>query len=128
MSTTVLSHGFIAVLAFAIHKDQRDDLEQQLYEAKTGLRLNADGTIIWYDTNAGKKYSECEFNGDLLIVGCDAKDQAARTSFMEAVLKVGLPVQEHTIQPYTCIWYNGCDCPLWDLTEEEFREGKYSQG
>lgn len=127
MSTTVISTGFIAVLAFAIHKDQREDLEYQLEEARTGLSLNGDGTIIWQDTNAGKKYSEREFNGDLLVVGCDAKDQAARTSFMDTVLKVGLPVQEHTIQPYTCIWYNGCHCPLWDITEEEFRDGKYSQ-
>ena len=127
MSTTVISSGFIAVLDFPIHKDQREDLEQQLEEAKSGLRLNGDGTIIWQDINAGKKYSEREFNGDLLLIGCDAKDRAARISFIDAVLKIGLPVQEHTIQSYTCIWYNGCDCPLWDITEEEFRDGEYSQ-
>lgn len=27
MSTTVISRGFIAMLAFPIHKDQREDLE-----------------------------------------------------------------------------------------------------
>lgn len=121
MSTIVQSQGFIAILVNPVPQDQRSDVHEKLYDETDGfIQISEDGMLVFSDDFAKKKYSEREFNGDLFIVGkLDASSDMA--GFVEAALKAGLPVNPASIEPYTCVWYNGSDSPMSLLTLEEFQ-------
>lgn len=117
MSSTMIATGHIAVLAKPLSEEERESMMESFYSKDSTLSTNSDGTLIYSDMNANKKYSEREFNGDLFIVG-KLNDQ--QQEFMELVKAAGLEIDANTIQPYTCVWYNGCEPPMADLTKEEF--------
>lgn len=118
MSTTVISQGFIAMLLTPVEKDALEELSENLYDEKSSLKINYGGTLLISDNYRTKKYSEREFNGDLFIIG----DQEAgdRAQFIQEATLRGLLINPDTIQPYTCVWYNGSDSPVSMLTLDEF--------
>lgn len=121
MSTTVIQQGHVAVLLNPItDKDAREELSEKLYDDKTILEINYEGTLLFSDVNRAKSYSEREFCGDLFVVG--KLDEAGRNEFLEQATIAGLHIDVSTIQPYTCIYYNGCDSPRDMMTKAEFLE------
>lgn len=116
MSSTVRQHGFIAVLARPILKEDREELSEKLYEEGSKLDFNGDGTLVFFDVN---RHADIDVREDIygLFFGHDVSHRAT----MEAeLLKYNLLINGYTMRPYNCIYYNGGDSPLWDLTKEEF--------
>lgn len=113
MSTTVRSYGFIAVL-----KQEADPGEvfDRLWNAKSPLGINNDGTLVYIDFNAKKSYSEREEIYGLFI-GSQNMDVS---EFYAECGKHGLFVDPETTKPYNCIWYNGSESDMAVLTKEEF--------
>lgn len=116
MSSTVRQHGFIAVLARPIPKDQREDLTEKLYDSKSNLNINYDGSLVYFDAF---QHENIDVREDIygLFFGHDVSHREQ----MEAeLLKHNLMIDGHTMRPYNCIYYNGADSPLDELTKEEF--------
>lgn len=119
MSTTVISQGYIAVLINPITDDEaREELSEKLYDDNSSLELNYEGTLLISDEYSLKSYSEREFYSDLFIVG--GLSASGKERFIELANKAGLLIDINTIQPYTCVWYNGGDSPHSMMTKEEF--------
>jgi hypothetical protein len=116
MSSTVRSYGFIAVLRVPILEDQRDDLNEKLYDEKSDIRVGYSGELLHIDFNRNKPYHIKE---DIygLFIGSDKYDPKG---FLEEAGHHNLFVDLLTLRPYNCIWYNGTDNPVDMLTKEEF--------
>lgn len=123
MSTTVIQQGYIAVLTNPImEEEEREEISERLYDDSTVLQINYEGTLLCSDINRSKPYGEREFSGDLFIVG--NQSNTGREEFIQQAKEAGLFIDESTIQPYTCVYYNGSDSPLSLLGKSEFLEGK----
>ena len=44
----------------------------------------------------------------------------------EALEKANIDIDYSIIQPFNCVWYNGCDCPVDTLTTQQVRLGFYN--
>lgn len=114
MSDNVRSYGFIAILKEPVA--DVSELSDKLWTDKSPLLLNYEGTLVFVDFNLRKSYAEqTDFYG--LFIGNEEMDPAELT--IES-MKYGLDIDEATIKPYTCVWYNGVDSPMDTLTKEEF--------
>lgn len=116
MSSTVRQHGFVAVLARPIPEDQREELTEKLYNAKSKLDINYEGTLVYFDAN---RHESWEVREDVygLFFGHDVSHREQ----MEAeLLAHNLMIDGHTMRPYNCIYYNGSDSPLDLLSKEDF--------
>jgi hypothetical protein len=114
VSDNVRSYGFIAVLKEPI--DDISEISDKLWRAKSQVMVNYEGTLAYIDFSLKKSYSErSDFYG--LFIGSEQMDPAELT--IEAA-KHGLDIDESTIKPYTCVWYNGTDSPMSELKKEEF--------
>lgn len=121
MSTTVISQGFIGVLLRPIPHEEREDLAKTLRDGDSILNVNDEGALLFSDVNQNKSSSQREFQGDLFIVGQHSEN--GREDFIEAALTAGLDIDPETVQPYTCVWYNGSDSPVDMLTKDDFLAG-----
>jgi hypothetical protein len=124
MSTTVISQGFIGVLVNPIPQDDMEDVLEKLYNGEDGsLKCTYDGKLLYCDVNEKKQYYQREFAGDLFIVG-EVRGGADRMDFIEKAKAAGYEVIQDTVQPYTCVWYNGSDSPMSTLSMEKFLAGE----
>lgn len=115
----MISTGHIAVLVSPITDDDvRQELSEKMYNGDSILDVNYEGTLLTSDINRHKPYSQREFNGDLFVVG--ALPEADKQEFIELAKAAGLDIDVATIQPYTCVWYNGADSPVSMLEKDEF--------
>lgn len=128
MSTTVISQGYIAVLTHPPGKDTFEEISEKLYAAKSPLEINYEGTLLISDSYRNKKYREREFNGDLFIVGNLKNSEAEIAQLIQEAALHGVHIDPTTIQPYTCVWYNGSDSPVTMLTKEDFLAGRTGPG
>lgn len=110
MSDNVLSYGFMVPLITAIPKgsDEWDDAYE--YLDKFGLHLNYEGSIVYSDKR-DDAYGGIYFpsRGDL-------------PEFLENVKKANLIVNGSQVSPYVCLWYNGTDSYMSELTLAAFKE------
>jgi hypothetical protein len=114
VSENVRSYGFIAVMKEPI--EDISEISDKLWQEKSPVQVNYEGTLAYIDFNLKKSYSErSDFYG--LFIGNEQMDPAELT--IEAA-KHGLDIDESTIKPYTCIWYNGTDSDMATLEKEEF--------
>jgi hypothetical protein len=114
VSDNVRSYGFIAVLKKPIA--DISEISDKLWREKSPIQLNYEGTLVYIDFNLRKSYAErTDFYG--LFIGSEEMDPGELT--IEAA-KHGLDIDESTIKPYTCVWYDGVDSPLGTLEKEEF--------
>lgn len=116
MSSTVRQHGFIAVLARPISEEDREELWNKLYESESNLGVNYEGTLVYFDANQHKSLSSREDVYGLFF----GHDVSHREQMEAQLLKHNLMIDGHTMRPYNCIYDNGADSPLDDLTKEEF--------
>lgn len=117
MSSTVKSYGFVAVLDTPIPEDEQEDLSELLYESKSKLRINYEGTLIYMDFNLHEPYDVRE-NIYTMTIGETTKE--GRALFTKAIYTADLTIAVGTIQPYEEIWYNGSDSVISCLTKEEY--------
>lgn len=117
MSSTVKSYGFVAVLDTPIPEDEQEDLSELLYDSKSKLQINNEGTLVYMDFNLHEPYDVRE-NIYTLTIG--ETTQKGQDKFLDALRCIGLTITVGTIQPYEEIWYNGSDSVISCLTKEEY--------
>lgn len=118
MSTTVISKGFIAILKMPItDDDDRERLNEMQWDAKTGVSLNYEGTLIYLDTMRHADYADREN-----FYGIQSPQETKSDAFVDLLDALGFEVEVGSLMPYTCIWYNGADNPVDELTVDEFRQ------
>lgn len=120
MSDDVRSQGFIAVLKYRFPSARRDELDRVLYKLGSTLGLNSEGTLIYSDANIHKSFDERSDIYELFIGESDAT--GAKAAFLKEIVDAQLEADLATIQPYSCVWNNGSDCPVVLLTKENFLE------
>jgi len=116
MSDNVRSYGFIAVLKEPLHKDVLDDVREQLYDAKSNLSVNYEGTLIYSDLNRHESYRVKED-----ICSLQIGNGSSYLDFAKELTKLHYDIDPATILPYNCVWYNGADNPVDMLTLEEYK-------
>lgn len=107
------SYGFIGVLKKPVNRDDYDDIYDKLYDSDSNLSLNGEGTLLILDYNSNASYND-RYS---LTIGSSSQDPA---DLLHEASQHGFEVDEDSIQPFNCIWYDGTDSPLWSLTKEEF--------
>lgn len=122
MSYTVKSYGFVAVLVDPVPKDARDDLSELLYDSKSKLQINNEGTLVYMDFNL---HESSEVRADIYALTIGSTTASGRAKFLEALSHVGLSIKTETIQPYEEIWYNGSDSVLSCLTKDHYLNTLY---
>lgn len=120
MSTTVISQGCIVALAEPLTPEKHRQIMEDLYGKDAILGVNDEGTLLYTDENNNKRYSEREFCGDLLVIG---SPKSSKELLIKAAADAGLQILVETIQPYTCIWYNGCESPITHVKKAKFLNG-----
>ena len=111
MSENVASSGFFAILKTPFNEDAREEKEEILYDNDTELSLNYEGTLVFSDVR-GEEYG-------LHIGSANTGDKQA---FIDKCKENGLEIDEESIRPYNCIWYNGSDSDMSDLTLEKYQK------
>lgn len=119
MSSTVRSYGFVALLDDPLTEEECEDLSEALYEDKSCLNINYEGTLVYIDFNAHAPYSVREDIYGLTLGNTTAEGEQ---KFIKALMDNGLVIAVGTIQPYDEIWYNGADSHISTLTAEEYRK------
>lgn len=119
MSSTVRSCGFMALLNDPLGADERDEISEKLYESKSGLNINYEGTIVYIDFNQHADYSVRE---DIYTLDIGNTTLVGQNRFVQAVSESGLSIVPETIQPYSEIWYNGSDSCIDLITAEHYLE------
>jgi len=119
MSSTVKSYGFVALLNNPLNEEEREELAENLYDNKSGLKINYEGTVVYIDFNQHADYSVRE-NIYTLDIGSTTPEGQNR--FIQAISENGLSIVYETIQPYSEIWYNGSDSCIDLITAEQFLE------
>lgn len=119
MSTTVRGHGYVARLKNKLNKEQVEELSDLLWESKSNLKINYEGTLVYYDFLRDKPLSIRE---DIYVRNVGKPESLDREEDLKvAAAKQNLELLDG-ILPFFCIWYTGSDAPM-DLMElKEFEE------
>lgn len=115
MSDNVRSHGFIAVLKEPF--ENIEEISDKLWRENSELQVNCEGTLAYIDFNLRLPYA---MRHDIYGLHIGAVRQADTIPFEAECQKYGMAVDMQTVKPYNCVWYNGCDSPMSELTKEEF--------
>lgn len=119
MSSTVRSYGFVALLNDPLTEEECEELSEELYDNKSRLNINYEGTLVYIDFNQHEPYDVREDIYGLIIGNTTAEGEQ---KFIKALEDNGLVITAGTIQPYDEIWYNGADSHISTLTAEEYRK------
>ncbi len=117
MSDNVRSYGFIAAIQEGSELPDLEELNEKLWEAKSTISVNYEGTLVFSDLSRAKSYSNRTDIYGFQIGGFDELDQDA---FKKECEKHGISIDMATVKPYHCIWYNGTDSPMDQLKKEDF--------
>lgn len=120
MSTTVRGYGYVARLASKLTEERVEDISEALWETGSNLRLNYEGTLVYYDFMRNKPLSDRE-GIYFRQVGRGKGDEGRMEILKEEAEKYGLIIQDG-ILPFSCIWYTGVDAPMDQMTLGEFEE------
>lgn len=107
MSETVRVQGYIAKLVKPFSDDERDAFME---ENDWTPGLNYEGTLFYVGDQLDDIYD--------LTIGNYIPDNFDR--IVKAAEKFGVEIDENSIRPFDCIYYNGGDCPIDMLTVEEY--------
>lgn len=110
MSETRITVGLIAKLKAPITEEDWESTMDILYGEESALRISYDGKLAHIVGNCVPEYQFSMQIGNIC-----PKDE-----FIAECSRFKLFIEEDTIKPYTCRWYDGVDCPIDMLTLEEF--------
>lgn len=110
MSDNVLSYGVF----YKIKNGPLDyeEVSEALYEADTFFNLNYEGTLLYTDMGGGNIYG-LHFHEPKPLIGEDIR---------LLQLLHGIEVDESSGLAYSCVWYNGADSYMSELTLKEYEE------
>lgn len=111
MSYNVYSVGFMAALKEAVDFEEISDNLYDNYD----VMVNYDGTIVYTHDNLPLEEA---FGLHFLKV-----NEKELEEFKSECLSANLFIDEDTITPYSCMWYNGVDPDMSTITLEEFKNG-----
>lgn len=123
MSYYERTYGFIAVIKNLPElptTDYSDDIWETWFakfeEDNSILSTNYNVDLISCNFLENANYQEKE---DVchLSVGSNMKN---KNKFLEELKKYEIEIDESTVRPYTCVYYNGADNPVKDMAKEEF--------
>ena len=117
MSATVRSYGFVALLDDPLTEEECEELSEQLYDNKSCLNINYEGTLVYIDFNQHQPYSVRE---DIYGLTIGSTTVEGERKFLDALNANGLFITVGTLQPYDEIWYNGSDSHISMLTAETY--------
>jgi hypothetical protein len=126
MSSTVRQYGFIAALKDAIDDDEREAGNENQWENKTGIRVGYSGELVYIDFNYEKGIRERENFYGLFLGSAKPLPGESREDFVAAMHRWMYDIEIDSIQPYSCIYYNGSDSPLDMLTKKGLLAGEAS--
>lgn len=113
MSEMVKSRGYIAVLKTEV---DHEAMFEKLWAEKSTLSISYDGKLVYSDIYS---QSQDKYAIDGLYIGSHDTESDYEILYDE-LSKYGLEIVRGTSREYTCIWYNGSDSPMSELTKEEF--------
>ena len=123
MSSIDRAYGYIAILTTPFSEEERETIQEEFDNTDSNLGITYDGKCIYYDFNKNRKLSEVEDSLQFIHVGILFENDIR--IFFNALEKANIKIEHLTAQPFNCIWYNGCDCPLDTLTAEQVKTGFY---
>ena len=126
MSEPVYSRGYMAVLTEESVKKIKDinDTEEswklfdEMYDVRIFIGLNDDVIYTDYCTDQYEAYG-LAFEGEDLKVSDDGISGTAE-HLQSLAREFGFDIILETARPYRCLWYNGGDSDMADMTKEEF--------
>ena len=111
MSEDVMSSGLFAILSKPItNESDREELSEHLYDTRSGLHINYEGTLVYSDARGspyGISFGMASHPSSDFV--CDCATQ-------------GLDIDDSSIRPYSCLWYNGVDSDMDMMTLEEYKK------
>ena len=117
MSSTVRSYGFVALLDDPLTDEEREELSETLYDNKSCLKLNYEGTLVYIDFNQHEPY---DIREDIYGLNIGNTTSEGEQKFLKALKDNDLVITVGTIQPYNEIWYNGADSCISMITAEDY--------
>lgn len=110
MSDNVMSRGMMAPLVKSLTEEEREELEELLYDNKSGLSINYEGTIVYSDDRGS-----AEDAYGLIFEVTDSRGE-----FLAELKRQNLEIDETKMLPYQCYWYNGSDSDMGLLELEDY--------
>lgn len=121
MSSTVRGYGYVAKLRVPLKDDgpgSREEVQDALWAAKSGLGINYEGTLLFIDFNEEQSLRHREADVLHLFLGDDGNQRA----LLQGAIKHGLEIVTDTIVPFSCVWYTGVDNPMNTLKLKDFMQ------
>lgn len=114
MSQTEVHYGFIVPL-IGFKADHRELLRDALHDNDDDdVRVNYEGTLLFVNMN--------DERDEIMITVVGEPSANGKQRIREICEKYSLKIDPLMMKPYVCIWYNGCDHPLCEMTLAEFRK------
>ena len=107
MSDYRTRYGYIAALLEPASQVQKEALSDD----KVGF--NYEGTLIYWKS----------FDKDYSDFGMLVGEPEGKSEFWIYCVNNNIPVMTDSIKPYLVTWYDGADCPLDELTLDNFNGG-----
>lgn len=106
MSETVASSGLMVPLLSKQPKNVVYEWNDLLYDQGSTVRINYEGTLAYTD-----------IGGEVYGITFGFRDQLGD---FDDLLQFNIGVDLNKVRPYNCVWYNGADSYMDDMTLEEF--------
>jgi len=111
MSATVFSTGFFAILKTPLSVDEREELSEILWDKDSNLNINNEGTLVYSD-----------IRDESLGYGLHFFIDGDKDAFLKELKDMDILINEDSIHPYNCLWYNGSESYMSVLTLEKYKK------
>lgn len=111
MSDNIVSAGVMCPLDRKLMQEEYADIVDDLYDK--GVFLNYEGTLVYTDVG-GAEYG--------IYFGDEFTDDWLSQEQHEALKSFGLSVLSEHARPYRCLWYDGADSDMDEMTIDNFLE------
>lgn len=120
MSSTVKKKGLIVPLLFPIsNKDTLEEIQEMLWDNKSNLSINSEGTLVYSDIFRHVNWDERE---DIYGLSVGSFDLQSVEDFVEEINNWGFLIDEEKIEDYSEIYHNSGDSGISLLTLKEYTD------
>lgn len=116
MSSTVFSTGFFAILKTPLSVDEREELSEILWDKDSNLNINNEGTLVYSD-----------IRDENLGYGLHFLIDGDKDAFLKELKDMDILINEDSIHPYNCLWYNGSESYMSVLKKEDYQKQTYNR-